>query len=117
MRWIDERNRSQVFLAGSDSRKDDPLRTAVPLTAVREFLESLPTAKRVLVVDACFTGEGKVLAEQVQGQILWTTRRPAPPKVCAQGRAHPVVRFGIADQEVETGGQAIDPVNEERQMD
>lgn len=66
MRWIDERNRSQVFLAGSDSRKDDPLATAVPLTAVREFLESLPTAKRVLVVDACFTGEGKIVAEQVQ---------------------------------------------------
>jgi len=66
MRWIDERNRSQVFLAGSDSRKDAPLASAIPLLAMREFLETLPTAKRVLVVDACFTGQSKILAEDVQ---------------------------------------------------
>ncbi len=66
MRWLDERNRSQVFLAGSDSQKDDPLSSALPLAAVRNFLETLPTAKRVLVLDACFTGTGKILAEEAQ---------------------------------------------------
>ena len=66
MRWVDQRRRSHVFLAGSDSRKDAPLESAIPLSAVREFLESLPTARRVLVLDACFTGQAKILAEHVR---------------------------------------------------
>ncbi len=66
MRWIDQRRRSQVFLAGSDSLKDSPLETALPLLALREFLETLPTPRRVLILDACFTGAGKILAEHVQ---------------------------------------------------
>jgi hypothetical protein len=66
MRWLDQRRRSQVFLAGSNSRKEAPLKTAIPLTAVVEFLESLPTPRRVLILDACFTGTGKILAEDVE---------------------------------------------------
>tara|TARA_Y100001968_G_scaffold332786_2_gene392248 strand:- start:1561 stop:3222 length:1662 start_codon:yes stop_codon:yes gene_type:complete len=66
MRSTDPRRRSHVFLAATDSRRSDPLHSALPLLAVQEFLESLPTQRRVLIVDACFSGEGKVLAEQVE---------------------------------------------------
>jgi hypothetical protein len=59
-RHVDERGRSHVFLAASDSRKADPVATAIPLQAVQELVDALPASRRVLVVDACFTGEGKV---------------------------------------------------------
>lgn len=63
MRWVDERNRSRVFLAASDTVRDDPLNTAIPVEAVQQFLESLPAGRRVLIIDTCFTGDGKVDSE------------------------------------------------------
>jgi uncharacterized caspase-like protein len=59
-RWLDERNRSRVFLATQGSRKNDPLQNSLPMESMREFVETLPTMRRVLLVDACFTGQGKV---------------------------------------------------------
>ena len=59
-RWLDERNRSRVFLATQGSIKTDPLHNSLPMASVREFVQTLPTMRRVLVVDACFTGDGKV---------------------------------------------------------
>lgn len=63
-RWIDERNRSHVYLAASDTKKDAPLDTAIPLEAMQEFMGTLPTQRRLLLVDACFTGSGKVDSER-----------------------------------------------------
>ena len=60
MRWLDERGRSRIFLAASNTVRSDPLNTAVPLEAIQDFLTTLPAARRVLIVDACFTGDGKV---------------------------------------------------------
>ena len=59
-RQVDDRNRSRVFLAAADTRRDDPLQTALPLASIQEFLETLPAGRRALVIDACFTGDGKV---------------------------------------------------------
>lgn len=59
-RWLDDKNRSRVFLATQGSKKDDPLQNSLPMDAMREFVETLPTMRRVLLVDACFTGSGKV---------------------------------------------------------
>lgn len=59
-RQVDEKNRSRVFLAGSDTRRDDPVGSGIPLESAQEFLETLPASRRALVVDACFTGDGKV---------------------------------------------------------
>ena len=59
-RQVDENNRSRVFLGASDTRRDDPVGTGIPLQAAQDFLESLPSSRRALVVDACFTGDGKV---------------------------------------------------------
>ena len=61
-RELDERDRSRVYLATATTKKDDPGATSIPLAAMQEFLETLPTTRRVLVVDACFTGDGKVAA-------------------------------------------------------
>ncbi|MCO4772347.1 MAG: caspase family protein [Deltaproteobacteria bacterium] len=61
-RKLDERGRSRVYLATTTTEKDRPESTAIPLSAMQEFMETLPTTRRVLVVDACFTGEGKVAA-------------------------------------------------------
>ena len=60
MRWIDERNRSRVFLAAADTNRSDPLNTAIPVEAVQQFVESLPARRKVLIIDSCFTGDGKV---------------------------------------------------------
>lgn len=60
MRWVDERGRSRLFLAASNTLRQDPLNTAVPVEALQDFLATLPAARRVLIVDACFTGDGKV---------------------------------------------------------
>jgi hypothetical protein len=61
-RQIDEKKRSRVFLAGSDTNRADPLGSGIPLEAAQEFLQTLPASRRALVVDACFTGDGKVEA-------------------------------------------------------
>jgi hypothetical protein len=58
-RFVDERNRSRVFLAAADTRRDDPVHTGIALDALQELLESLPARRRILIVDACFTGDGK----------------------------------------------------------
>jgi hypothetical protein len=36
------------------------LNTAVPVEALQDFLASLSASRRVLIIDACFTGDGKV---------------------------------------------------------
>lgn len=59
-RWIDERNRPRVFLATEDSTRSNPIDTAVPLESLEQFLSSLPASRRILVLDACFTGSGKI---------------------------------------------------------
>ena len=58
-RALDERDRSRVYLATRETKKGAPEDTAIPLTAMQEFMDTLPTTRRVLVVDACFTGDGK----------------------------------------------------------
>ena len=65
-RWVDERNRSHVYLAARDTNKAAPLHTGIPLKAVQAFMETLPTPRRVLIVDACFTGVGKVEAADAE---------------------------------------------------
>jgi len=60
MRWVDERGRSRLFLAGTNTLRQDPLNTAIPLEALQDFLATLPASRRVFIVDACFTGDGKV---------------------------------------------------------
>ena len=66
-RWLDERNRSRVFLAAQGSNKTDPLQNSLPMASMREFVQTLPTMRRVLVVDACFTGDGKVSESDAAG--------------------------------------------------
>lgn len=60
LRWLDERNRSRVFLATSDTKRDDPLNTAIPVESLQSYLAALPAARRVLMLDSCFTGSGKI---------------------------------------------------------
>ena len=68
-RWVDDRNRSHVYLAASDTEKDAPVDTAIPLEAMQEFMATLPTQRRVLLVDACFTGSGKVDSQHAAGAV------------------------------------------------
>ncbi len=59
-RFVDDRGRSHVFLAAADTSRSDPVATGIPMAAVQEVLETLPASRRVMVLDACFTGDGKV---------------------------------------------------------
>jgi len=63
-RWIDERNRSRVFLAARDTLKSKPLDTGLSMEGLQEYLSTLPSPRRVLVLDACFTGKGRVAADE-----------------------------------------------------
>ena len=65
-RFVDGRDRSHVFLAASDTLRDDPVQTGIPMLALQELLEALPASRRVLVLDACFTGDGKVAQGDAQ---------------------------------------------------
>ena len=66
LRWLDERKRPHVYLATPETVRADPVGSSLPMQAVREFVETLPTLRRVLVVDACFTGDGKVSSTDAQ---------------------------------------------------
>lgn len=63
-RWIDERNRSRVFLAARDTMKSDPIDTGLSMEGLQEFLRTLPSPRRVLILDACFTGKGRIAADE-----------------------------------------------------
>jgi len=66
-RFVDERNKSRVFLAAADTRRDDPVHTGLALDALQELLEALPAQRRILIVDACFTGDGKTSEADAAG--------------------------------------------------
>jgi hypothetical protein len=77
-RWLDNKNRSRVFLAATDTRRDAATDTAIPLESMQQFLESLPTTSRVLVVDACFTGQGKVDEDDAEAAARAVLDEPVP---------------------------------------
>jgi hypothetical protein len=47
------------FLLASDSRSSDLQSSAIDLLALQEFFSSLAPARKALVLDACFSGDGK----------------------------------------------------------
>ncbi len=77
-RKLDEKNRSIVYLATSDTAKEAPETSAIPLSAMQEFLTTLPTTRRLLVVDACFTGDGKIPAATAEafGKVVVDEKMP-----------------------------------------
>jgi len=82
-RKLDEKNRSVVYLATTDTTKTTPERSAIPLSAMQEFMATLPTTRRLLVVDACFTGEGKIAAATAEalGKAVVDEKMPFSDKV------------------------------------
>jgi len=81
-RWLDETNRSHIYLATSDTKRDYPLASSLPMDALREFVETLPALRRVLIVDACFTGAGKVSAatQEAAADALVDEQMPFPDR-------------------------------------
>jgi hypothetical protein len=77
-RWIDERNRSQVFLATSDTARANPLGTAIPMQALQERVATLPSRRKALVIDACMTGDGKVDSADTQAAARSLVDEKAP---------------------------------------
>ena len=82
-RKLDEKNRSVVYLATADTAKVSPETSAIPLSAMQEFLATLPTTRRLLVVDACFTGDGKIAAATAEalGRVVVDEKMPFSDKV------------------------------------
>ncbi len=81
-RWLDEKNRSHIYLATTDTRRDYPISSALPMDALREFVQTLPALRRVLVVDACFTGQGKAPAatQEAAAAALVDEEMPFPDR-------------------------------------
>ena len=88
-RWLDEKSRSHIYLATQDTRRDYPIGTSLPMDALKEFVDTLPTFRRVLIVDACFTGEGKAPAatQEAAAQALVDEEMPFPSRA-QDGEAH-----------------------------
>lgn len=64
----DDDGLARLFLVLRDSSRGTIEESGLPLHRVQEVLAALPARKKVLLVDACFTGDGKlseVLAEEV----------------------------------------------------
>lgn len=73
------------YLLLSDSRARDLPHTALSLTALQDFFASLPPARKALIVDACFNGEGKSAARRLAGALPPESLRAAS---MGPGEAH-----------------------------
>ena len=88
-RWLDEKDRSHVYLATSDTKRAYPLVTSLPMDALKEFVDTLPTMRRVLIVDACFTGDGKApAADQAAAASALVDEVMPFPSRAQDGEAH-----------------------------
>lgn len=108
-RWLDERNKSHVYLAATDTKKDDPLQTAIPLGAMQEFMTTLPTQKRVLAIDACFTGTGKVDSEDAEAAAKATVDEEQPFADTTRGKEAQLfaTTYGRPALEAESRGHGV----------
>ena len=53
---------SELFLLPSDANSSDLSTTALSLSSVRSFIGDLPAERKAMIVDACFNGDGKSVA-------------------------------------------------------
>ena len=108
-RFVDDRGRSHVFLAASDTLRADPLATGLPMQALQELVEALPASRRVLVLDACFTGDGKVGDQDVAAasRAMVDEKLPFPERV-QEGQAQLfATTWGRPALESETLGHGV----------
>lgn len=108
-RFIDERNRSRVFLAAADTRRDDPVHTGIALDALQELLESLPAQRRILIIDACFTGDGKTSEADAEGaaRALIDAKLPFSDKVADKEARLFATTYGRPALESDTLGHGV----------
>jgi len=66
----------RLMLAMRDSSMGTISSTGIPLDALQEVLQSLPARRKVLLVDACFTAEGK---QGELGEASWSGARTEAP--------------------------------------
>lgn len=80
-----------LHLLAPDTAKDDLVTTAIDLGALRAWLGSLTAQRKALIVDACFSGEGKstrgVAPPESVGASLTSAQGP-DPSVLGSGEAH-----------------------------
>ena len=78
------------FLLTSDSRSSDLDGTAIDLASLQDFFSSLPPARKALIVDACFSGDGKSVVrpdQSSQGNQPLTAVTPRATSM-GPGEAH-----------------------------
>lgn len=75
------------FLITADSRSTHLETSAIDLAELQRFFAALPPQRKVLMVDACFNGDGKS-AVRPPGEALTTTRGSLIPGVLGSGEAH-----------------------------
>ncbi len=71
----DEDGSARLYLALTDSSRGTIEETGLALHRVQEVLAALPARRKVLVVDACFTGDGKL------SEVLAEAATPVRPEV------------------------------------
>ncbi|MCP4872367.1 MAG: caspase family protein [Proteobacteria bacterium] len=108
-RFIDERNRSRVFLAAADTRREDSVHTGIALDALQELLESLPAQRRILIIDACFTGDGKTSEADAEGaaRAMIDAKLPFSDKVADKEARLFATTYGRPALESDTLGHGV----------
>jgi hypothetical protein len=73
------------FLLTTDSRSADLEGTAIDLTSLQDFFSSLPPARKALIVDACFSGDGKSVVRPEHTAAKGQTLNAVTPRATAMG--------------------------------
>ncbi len=67
-----------LYLLPSDARLNDAAHTGISLDELAQALDELPARHRVVVVDACYAGQGRSGLSQGTAELLGRLRGPAP---------------------------------------
>jgi len=70
---------SRLFFLPSDARLSDPEKTGISVAWLEEVVSSLPSRRRVLILDTCHNGRsGKSAVNSTTAQLLSAMRGPPP---------------------------------------
>ncbi len=70
---------TRLYLLFSDAQLDDPVGTGLALAALEDTLAGLRARRRVLIVDACFSGAGRSAWSERVRSFVQSLRGPPPP--------------------------------------
>jgi len=81
---LDLRDGTELYVMGSDGRLDAVAHTGIALERLEDALAAVPARRRVLVLDACHTGQGRSRVSPSDLVLMEAFRGPVPPPTAAR---------------------------------